>query len=822
MCINLVGSYTFTNYKIEEHMGRFLKYFLLTALAVVLIFWVYIQSHQPVLKGKLDIATLESPVEVYFDEYGIPHIYADNAEDAYRAFGYVHAQDRLFQMDLMRRAGGGRLSEIIGPDMKEADMFFRTLGTNRKATKDAAKFGELPEKVRTITLAYLEGVNSFISTAKHPLEYKLLRVEPDSFTVEDVYCISAYMAYSFAYALRTDPLVEDISTTLGPDYLRSLDLAVTTNILSVDTLLLDTLSPDTLNPELSLTRPHFPDMLPIPTLQGSNTWAIAPSRTLSGKVMLSNDAHIKYSAPGVWYEAHIEYPGFGFYGNFIAGVPVALAGHSRNHAWGLTMFEDDNSDFFYERFSEPDSSYAEYRDSLSAPVRKYIETLVIKGEPDTSFTVYETVHGILINDFLPIANDQPVSMYWNYTKVDNQLLDAFYRMSRADNINDFKDGVEMIGAPGLNISYGDADGNIAHWSVSKLIKRSDSADGKHFAKGYSSSANYHGYYPFEDNPKAVNPESGFVYSANQMHDTTEGISYPGYYAPNSRANRIEGLLKDQTTATVESMQNMMLDVISTTEAETAHEIATVVRKSNEALTDLEEDALEEMEVWLGSHGLEDVEPTIYYKTLYFVLKYSMEDELGDEKFEKLLNTHLIMRNYPLLILNDDSPWWDDLKTEGQEESREMVFIKSFKKAILEIHEELGNDISSWQWQKVHFIEHPHAFSKISGLKEFFHIGPFPSPGGNETINNASFIFNGDGTYTAHFGPSMRIVIDFADIENATSILPTGNSGNVMSPHYSDQAEMYVKGEYRKMKMNKAEIKGSNNLLMLLPPEKEEE
>lgn len=806
-------------------MGRFLKYFLLTAIAVVLILWVYTQSHQPVLRGKLDISSLKAPVEVYFDEYGIPHIYAENAEDAYRAFGYVHAQDRLFQMDLMRRAGGGRLSEIIGPDMKEADMFFRTIGTNRKAKNDAAKFNELPEKVRTITLAYLEGINAFINTGNHPLEYKLLRVDPDSFTVEDVFSISGYMAYSFAYALRTDPLVQDISTNLGHEYLRSFDLAVTTDLLPLDSARFDTLMSDSIMPpdqSLSLVRPHFPDELPIPMLQGSNSWAMGPSRTLSGKVMLANDTHIKYSAPAVWYEAHIEYPGFGFYGNFIAGVPVALVGHSRNHAWGLTMFEDDDSDFFFERFSERDSSYTDYRDSLHAPVKKYTETLAIKGEADTSFTVYETVHGVLINDFLPVEQNRPVSMYWNYTSLDNQLLEAFYRMNRADNISEFQEGVEMITTVGLNITYGDASGKIGQWSASKLLMRPDSVDGKHFAEGYSANVNYKGYYDFKENPQITDPFSGYVYSANQFHDSTSGVAYPGYYAPNSRANRIEELLEFQTTATVESIQNMALDNVSTVEADAAHEITKVIRRSNEVLTDLEEEALEEIEVWLGSHDLEDTEPTIYYKTLYYVLKNTMEDELGEEKFQKLFKTHLLKRSYPALMVNDDSPWWDDLQTEGFTETRETIFIKSFKKAIMELNEELGGDIRAWNWEKVHFIEHPHPFSEISLLKQFFHVGPFPSPGGNETINNASFIFNGNGTYTAHYGPAMRIVIDFSDIENATSILPTGNSGNVMSPHYSDQAEMYVRGDFRKMKMNKAEIQNSNNLLMLLPPEKEGE
>jgi penicillin amidase len=818
----LAGSFTFGDYFGKVQMGKFLKYFLLSVLAIVLILWVVIQSHQPVLRGKMEIAQLESPVEVYFDEYGIPHIYAQNAGDAYRAFGYIHAQDRLFQMDLMRRVGGGRLSELFGEEMKKTDAFFRTIGTNRQAKEDAEKFEEQPERIQTIMNAYLEGVNSYITTAKHPLEYRLLRTEPEPFTVEDVYCIAGYMAYSFAYALRTDPIVESISYNLGPDYLRSLDLAVTNDLIPADTIKSDTLKRDSLTEGLSLARPYFPDDLPIPTLQGSNSWAIGPSRTLSGKVMLSNDTHIKYSAPCTWYEAHIEYPGFGFYGNHIAGVPVALVGHTRNHAWGVTMFEDDDSDFFMERFAAEDSSLTVDGDSLTAPVKKYLETIKVKGEADTVITVYESQNGVIINDFLPVAERRPISMYWNYTAVDNNLVEAFYKMNHAGNMEQFKEGVELIGSPGLNIVYGDAAGNIAHWSASKLLVRPDSVDGKRYSRGYATADQFQGFYDFENNPQVVNPYTGFVFSANQMHDSTRGVTYPGYYAPNTRANRLEKLLENQAIATVESIQELMLDVVSIEEAATAHEIAGVIRNSNEVLTDLEESALEEMEVWLGTHDLDDVEPAIYYKTLFYILRNTMSDELGKEKFEKLLTTHLLKRSYPGLIAENASPWWDDLKTPVRTETRELIIVKSFKKAVMELEEELGNDIDTWEWRRVHFIEHPHVFSTVAVLKEFFNVGPFPAPGGNETINNASFIFNGNGTYTSHYGPAMRIVIDFADVENATSILPTGNSGNVMSPHYSDQAEMYVKGEYREMKMNKAEIMTGSNLLILEPKAVEEE
>lgn len=798
-------------------MIRILKYFFLIVFAVVLVLWVYLQSHQPVLRGKLKLEGLQSEVETYFDEYGVPHIYASNQEDAYRAFGYLHAQDRLFQMELMRRVGSGRLSEIFGEETKETDAFFRTLGIQRKALKDAERFGQLPEPVKRITTAYLAGVNQYIKNGKWPLEYKILRFKPEPFDIQDLYEISGYMSYSFAYALRTDPLVHKMAESLGPRYMRSLDLAVTNDLFPVDTLESDSVI---MEPEAevtaSLERPYLPGQLPIPTLQGSNNWALAPSRTLSSKAILANDTHIRYSSPCAWYEAHIEYPGFGFYGNFLAGIPVALVGHSRNHAWGMTMFEDDDSDFFIERFTAKDSSYTVYEDSLEAPVSRYTERVKVKGGEDTVFTVYETVHGPLINGFLPVEMDEPVSMYWNYTAHENTLLESFYRMNHSSDINGFRDAVKDIASPGLNVAYADASGNIALWSASKLINRSDSIDGKVFGEGFKADHEYLGYYGFGQNPQIENPASGMVYSANQFHDSTKGKAYPGYYAPDNRADRLDLLLRGAFPATVEGMKGVSLDVVSDVEAAVARSLCELIRNSDQVLSDAEEWALDSLESWDGSHELSDIEPTIYYKFLYYVLRNAMVDELGEENFKDLMNTHLIKRSYPKLIDMADSPWWDDLKTTEKRESREKIVLQSFSKAIMEIEDELGSDPEDWKWAYVHFVEHPHPFSKVAMLDRFFHIGPFPAPGGNETVNNAGFHFNGDGLYMAHYGPAMRIIIDFADVENALSILPTGNSGNVMSPHYADQAEMYVNGEFRKMKMNRDEIVSEGNKLLIEP------
>lgn len=791
-------------------MGKFLKYFLLFLAFAILVFWVWLQSHQPVLRGRQDMAGLKAEVEVIFDPYGIPHIYAGNAEDAYRAFGYVHAQDRLFQMELMRRVGAGRLSEIFGKEFLETDLFFRTIGTNRKAASQTAKFEELPENYQRYTHAYLDGINAFINDGKLPLEFSLAGIEPEPFQVEDIYFISAYMAYSFSFSIRTDPVVEYIDRHFGPEYLIGFDLAN----LQPDTLARDTIA-DTLTTVAALLPPRLPDEVPVPVLQGSNAWMLGPSRTLSGKVIFANDTHIKYSSPSVWYEAHIEYPGFGFYGNFLAGIPVALIGHSRSHSYGMTMLENDDSDFFIERFAASDSSLTVFGDSLTAEVKKYRET-VNYDDTDTTITVYETANGVIINDFLPITIAEPISMYWTYLDINSKLLEAFFRMSSSADIRTFESAVSLIGSPGLNVNYGDASGNIAVWAAGKLIKRPEGVGGKRFIPGYVDSLQYQGFYDFSENPREVNPESDLAFSANQMHDTTSNLAYPGYYAPDTRYERIESLLSPMQQAYVDTIKSVSLDVVSKTEALVAHEIARVIIASEPELSATANDALELLLGWDGNHRLKDIEPTIYYKVLFHILRRTLTDELGNDIFELLTSGHLIKRSYPKFIQSDEFPWWDNLKTGRKVETRTDIFVEAFQKSVEELEKELGSDPESWNWERVHFIDHPHPFGSKALLKPFFNVGPFAAPGGMETINNSSFHLNGEGKYTANYGPAMRIILDFGDIENGISILPTGNSGNVLSPHYSDQAEMFVNGDFRKMMMNEDEIREEGQSLFLRP------
>jgi penicillin amidase len=797
-------------------LRKILKYVLVLLVLVILTAWVILQSHQPQLRGKSKMAGLKSDVEVFYDDYGIPHIYANSAEDAYMAFGYVHAQDRLFQMELMRRAGLGRLSEIFGAEFTEADIFFRTLGTNRQAEKDSARFEKMPANMQKIVNAYLHGVNDYIKNGKLPLEYTLIGIDPEPFTIKDMYAVAGYTAYTFAYALRTDPLVEDIYLNLGEDYLRDFDLAIPSDS-GLFTPVIDTAEIDMDNSTLThINAPKVLDNLPVPLLQGSNNWAVGPSRTLSGKVIIANDTHIKYNSPSAWYEAHIEYPGFGFYGNYLAGIPVALIGHSRNHGWGLTMFEDDDSDFFIEEFLDADSTTTRYRDSLQQDVVRHREIIKRPDAGDTAITVYETYHGTLINQFLPEGFEKPVSLYWNYTQLDNQLLEAFFTMNYASNIQEFKGGVMDIQSPGLNVAYGDASGNIAMWASSKLIRRPEGKYGKRFLNGADGTGEYEGFYSFDYNPSLQNPREAYLATANQYHDSIEGVSYPGYYAPDTRFKRIKSRLTLMTAATVDSMQSINTDVVSIAEAEVSRSIAEVLRNSGQNFDPLQTEALKLLENWDGNHRLRDQEPTIYYRVLSNILERTFLDELSEEKYDQLLKTHLIKRSYPVMLNNPLSPWWDDVSTPRKKENRTSIFVDSFIQSVSDLQDEFGTDPQEWRWENIHFVVHPHPLGKVDLLRPWFDVGLFPAPGGNETVNNAGFTFASKGAYTASYGPAMRIVIDFADVENAVSVLPTGNSGNVMSPHYKDQAEMYVKGETRKMMMNEKEIKELPNRLLLQP------
>jgi len=313
---------------------------------------------------------------------------------------------------------------------------------------------------------------------------------------------------------------------------------------------------------------------------------------------------------------------------------------------------------------------------------------------------------------------------------------------------------------------------------------------------------------------AENPKWNYVYSANNQPDTIANMLYPGYYLPEDRAKRIIQLLEPKNNWNKEAIAVMINDVTSSVAPEIIKEFTKIMDFNS--FSKNEQRAIDVLQLWDGENTKEHVAPTIYNKWVYLYLKNTFKDELGDTMFNQLMNTHLIKRTIAEVVKNKNSIWWDDISTKNNIENRKDILSKSLIEAVAALEKQLGNDIKDWNWGKVHTLEHGHPLGTIASLKKYFNVGPFPMKGAREVIDNRGYENNNTGLYKVTAGPSTRRVIDFSDVENSISILPTGQSGNPFSKHYKDQAEMYNKGEFRKMKMNKEEIISVSTKLIVQP------
>ena len=783
---------------------------LLVVLGVVSLF--FINSLKPDYKGKKELASLSAETNVHFDTYGIPHIYAENEEDAFRTLGYVHAQDRLWQMELLRRVAKGGLSEVFGKDLVSTDKFFLSLGIDDHTEKTVSQLDENGAMVK-LSQAYLDGINEFIEKGPTPVEFYLTGLDKTPFALEDIYNAVGYMAFSFAMAHKTDPLLSNIRNQLGEEYVN--ELAINSDSSTVWIKNHEIPVRDTVSNTITASVTEALEKLPIPQFIGSNSWVLAPEKTKNGKVILANDPHIGFAQPSVWYEAHISTPNYEKYGYHLAGVPFPLLGHDRNLAYGLTMFENDDIDFYYEETNPSDST--QYLTETGWKPYEYVsKTIKVKDENTIAFNYKKTRHGPVLNKIAnQITGERPVAMSWIYTKVANEVMDALHGISHATNINEFSKALPKIHAPGLNVMYGDAKGNVAWWATAKLYQMPDSVSTKFILDGTTGKQERLGFLDFSENPHAVNPPWKYVYSANNQPDSIAGMLYPGYYLPENRAKRIVTLLDEKDDWDKEGVSKMILDVTSSVNPELVTELAKLVdisNLSNEQLIQL--DALKN---WKGNYPLENTSATLYHRCEYYVLKNTFEDELGAAQFKQFLATHVLKRHIAWGVASMDGVWWDNINTKDKIETRADIALKSFADAWASLVKDFGPDPSNWTWDKVHTIEHGHPIGQVASLRKYFNVGPYPIHGTREVINNMSFPYDSTGFYKVSSGPSTRRIIDFSDVENSISILPTGQSGNPFSKYYKDQAEMYVRGEFRKMMMNKEEIiKNTSSRLDFVP------
>ena len=717
-------------------MKRLKKIGLIFAVFLVLIAFtagISINTMTPTYEGQKQLSKLTDGTSVYFDTYGIPHIYAQNETDAFRTLGYVHAQDRLWQMEILRRIGTGRLSEVFGSKMLDTDKFFLSLGIDEATKKTISGLNVNSPMVR-LSEAYLDGINQFIAQGSTPIEYYLTGLDKETFDLEDIFNTVGYMAFSFAMAHKTDPLLTNISNKLGNAYLQDLEINVDANTEWIQNHKDQKL--DSVQNNVTAMVSKALGELSLPMFEGSNSWVIAPEKTKNGKVIFANDPHIGFSQPAVWYEAHISTPTYENYGYHLGGVPFPMLAHNRKLAYGMTMFENDDIDFFYEQPHPTDKDQYMGRNGWTSYETVH-RNIKIKDSTDYEFSYWRSEHGPVLNGIAnQIKDEKPIAMWWAYTQLENQVMDALYGISHANNIDEFRSELPKIHAPGLNIMYGDAKGNVAWWATAQLYKDHNSHRTKFVMKDSSDLNVAERFLDFSENPQAINPPWNYVYSANNQPDSIAGMQYPGYYLPENRAKRIVSLLEPKNDWSKADVGEMITDVTSSVNTNVVKELNKLINVHE--LSDVQVMALDKLNAWNGENELENVEPAIYHRWIYFFLKHTFADELGDEMFKDFLATHLHKRLIAPMSAKNASVWWDNVNTKEIVETKEQIANTALSKALESLEKDFGTDMGNWTWDKLHTLEHPHPIGQVAALRSFFNVGPYPIHGTREVINNLAF------------------------------------------------------------------------------------
>lgn len=792
---------------------------VLALLIVVLLagFGGYVYSKQPTRQGQVELRNLQGSVTVRYDERGVPHIRAENESDLYRALGYVHAQDRLFQMEAMRRLARGELAEVLGPKLLDTDKLFRSLRIRERAASYVASLDKQSPAWKALQ-AYLDGINQYQDSHAAPVEFDVLGIPKRPFTAEDSISVAGYMAYSFAAAFRTEPLLTYVRDQLGADYL---------NVFDLDWQPKGVLAKDRAHPTPALAAGDWQDLNALarlseqalienglPQFEGSNAWVIAGSRSQSGKPLLAGDPHIRFSVPSVWYEAQLSAPGFELYGHHQALVPFAFLGHNLDFGWSLTMFQNDDLDLIAEKVNPDNPNQVWYRGQWTDLVSTE-QQIAVKGQAPVTLTLRQSPHGPIVNDALgTAAGKTPIAMWWAFLETPNPILEGFYQLNRADTLAKARAAAAKVQAPGLNIVYANAKGDIAWWASALLPKRPAGVKPEFILDGSSNQADKDGYYPFSANPQEENPARGYIVSANFQPLSPTGMEIPGYYNLADRGQQLNRQLSDKSVKwSNEANQKLQL---GTTTAYGPRTLAPLLPVLREVVSDPAQLKLvEQLAQWQGDYPLDSVNATVFNQFLYDLADAAMRDELGNDFFETLLSTRVIDAALPRLAANADSPWWYNRNTPNKE-TRADIVKAAWQASMAHLKQTLGDNPAEWQWGTAHTLTHGHPLGQQKPLDRIVNVGPFAAPGSHEVPNNLSSKL-GPAPWPVTYGPSTRRLVDFSDPAHSLTINPVGQSGVPFDSHYDDQAEEYVEGMYVQAHFSEEEVTANTrSTLKLLP------
>lgn len=832
-----------------KHWIGWIIFIMILALGLSLVIGhLILKRSLPQVEGEIRAEGLYTFAEVIRDLNGVPHIIAQNDHDALFLQGYVHAQDRLWQMDILRRTACGELSEIFGTRTLDADILMRTIGLSHIAQKIA---DSLDQPTRQKIQWYCDGINAFLYSHVDnlPDEFVLLGYTPRHWEVIHPIAISRLVAWmlnmgwyvdgvygtiidsvGFQKARELFPETEPSSPVIVPEWKPGLSF----RRMIADTFAIyprrfiepkDTLMPDTQNILGILQRFNywsllFPDAAP-PGFCGSNNWVITGRRTANGKPILANDPHLSILLPSLWYENHLSGGNYHVTGFSIPGTPFVVIGNNVSIAWGFTNAMADESDLYRETVKDEQYLF----NGFWRPLRKRIEIIRIRDRADTQITVYSTHRGAILGSVYPnhLAENKTLSLRWMGMEFSNEFK-AFDLLNRAANWNDFRKAVSYYGLPAQNAVYADTAGNIGYQFMGKIpIRR----EGRYYTilEGYSGMYDWRGYADFDDLPYRFNPLEGYIATANNpVISTRTGVYVSAYWEPDSRIRRIREELEKTESFGIEETRKLQQDVLSPF----AKDVLPYLLKACEKDTlifpmPMEPDSLNFyqeayliMKIWDGRMNGESQGAIIYNFFFREWIRNTFYDEMGDSLFKAFTYLNLVPHRAIFRILEyPRSSWWDDRRTRERMETRDDIIRRSFTAAIDSAYARYRFSPAGWFWKEAHGLKFEHPLGSVYPLNYYFNQGQYPVEGNGTTIFKTEFAL-GSQDFRTTVSASFRRIVDLSDIRTSYSILPSGQSGQPMSRWYFDQYQQWAKGELKTVSMNPRNILQYPYPLKVLP------
>ncbi len=780
--------------------------------------WFWLRTSLPELGGEIRLPGLAERGEVIYDANGIPHIRAETAPDAFFLLGYVHARDRMFQMDFARRIGSGTLSEVIGERTLSIDRMARTLATERNAKRILSR---LPEEAVGVLDAYSAGINAWLATRSGalPPEFVLLGYEPEPWRPEDSLTRSGVKLANLVWEWEGEALRGALAARLSPAQLSDLFPEEFTGTLSGVGHARTIAGRATGAAQwTSLWKAMSGGSRS--EAQASNAWAVAGGRTATGLPMLASDPHLALTAPGLWYLARLEAPGLSLAGATVPGGPVFVLGHNGAIAWGVTNAGSDFQDFFIERISddEPGSYDAP---GGPRPFDARIETIAVKGREPVELVVRETRHGPVVSDLAPDfaaldglfpgQRDYVVAFSSTLLRDDDMTFLALLELNRARNWAGFTSALEKFHAPHVSVTYADVDGNIGFMSPGRVPVRRD-GDGWIPSAGWTGEGDWVGFVPYDALPRALNPPSGLVVHANQRIVPAD---HPWFLArrwpPPYRAERIRAHMEEVVPRTVATEAELQHDEFSGAAAALVPLFLALVEPAR--LDDNGKHALSLLRGWDLRMARTEAAPLIFAAWLAEVNRGLYADELGD-----LFQPFFSLRPGTVAhMLTNRRAWCDDVTTVPVENCGQTV-AAALSRALDDLVRRYGDDMQDWRWGEAHRAVFGHVL--LGNIPVLEHLADIriETGGGGFTVNRGRHsVANAKDPFAANHGSGYRAVYDLSDLSNSIFSVGTGASGSFLSWRYDNTTRRWRDGEYMRIPQTRAEaLEAAAGVLTLLP------